>query len=102
MSCAPRWRMGVPEESSREFRSRAHSILTMTAPHVHVIQTRSPSTPPSSSPQYWCSWKKARSASKRVRPRWSSTRLLDHVVCLEEKRLRNREAKRLRGLEVDD
>ena len=31
----------------------------MTAPHVHVIQTRSPSTPPSSSPQRRCSWKKA-------------------------------------------
>src|SRR5262245_38031355 len=27
----------------------------IAAPHVHVIQTRSPSTPPSRSPQYWCS-----------------------------------------------
>src|SRR5262249_58712210 len=26
----------------------------IAAPHVHVIQTRSPSTPPSSSPRYWC------------------------------------------------
>src|SRR5262249_27486865 len=31
----------------------------IAAPPVHVIHTRSPSTPPSSSPQYWCSWKKA-------------------------------------------
>jgi hypothetical protein len=28
----------------------------MAAPHVHIIQTRSPSTPPSSSPQRSCSW----------------------------------------------
>jgi hypothetical protein len=31
----------------------------VTAPHVHVIQTRSLSTSPSSSPQYRCSWKTA-------------------------------------------
>ena len=31
----------------------------IAVPHVHVIQTRLPSTPPSSSPQYWCSSKKA-------------------------------------------
>jgi hypothetical protein len=43
--------------------SRSASRL-ITAPQVHVIQTRSPSTPPSSSPQYSCSWQKAQSASK--------------------------------------
>jgi hypothetical protein len=45
----------------------------MMAPHVHVIHTRSPSTPVSSSPQYWCSWKKAQSASKSVTQRLSIT-----------------------------
>jgi hypothetical protein len=31
----------------------------ITVPHVHVIQTRSPSTAESRSPQYSCSWTKA-------------------------------------------
>src|SRR5438094_7546792 len=41
-------------------------------------------------------------AARRSWPRWSGTRLLDHVVCLEEKRLRNGEAEGFRSLEVDD
>jgi len=40
----------------RAGQSRSASRL-IAAPHVHVIQTRSPSMPPSSSPQYWCKWR---------------------------------------------
>src|SRR4029453_16524607 len=42
------------------------SARTIPAPHVHVIQTRSASTPLSSSPQCWCSWKKALRASSSI------------------------------------
>src|SRR5262249_1446735 len=56
---------GMSHGARRQSRSASRLI---TAPHVHVIQTRSPSTPPSSSPQYWCSWKKAQSAAKSITP----------------------------------
>src|SRR4030095_2413116 len=67
--------------------SRSVSRL-MTAPHVHVIQTRSPSTPPSRSPQCWCSWKKALSESKTVTPRWRK-RALEFAPHLETTTLRS-------------
>src|SRR4030095_9964607 len=41
------------------------------------------------------------SATLRSRPRWSSTGLLDHLVRPPQQRLRDREAERLGGLEVD-
>src|SRR4030095_4860409 len=41
------------------------AVRLMTAPHVHVIQTRSPSTPPSRSRQYSCSRMKASRAAPR-------------------------------------
>src|SRR5262245_23254738 len=41
-------------------------------------------------------------AARRSWPRWSSTGLLDEVVCPPEHRRRNGQAKRFRGLEVDD
>src|SRR5262249_28327262 len=85
---------GPVDQSSSAFR-------LIDAPQVQVIQTRSPSTPPSRSPQYWCSWKKAWSASKSVTPRWSSTGLFNDLVGAQQQRLRNRQAQRLGGLEID-
>src|SRR5262249_37373388 len=41
-------------------------------------------------------------AARRSWPRWSSTSLFDEVICPPEHRRRNGQAKRFRGLEVDD
>jgi hypothetical protein len=38
-------------ESNRGAQATGSSVRTITAPHVHVIQTRSPATPPSRSPR---------------------------------------------------
>src|SRR5437660_3202852 len=42
------------------------------------------------------------SAARRSWPRWSSTRLLDHLVRAQQHGLRNRQAERLGGLEIHD
>src|SRR6266852_6382320 len=39
---------------------------------------------------------------RRSSPRWSSTRLFDHLVRAHEQRLRNRQPEYLRGLQIDD
>src|SRR4029453_10093976 len=63
-SLAERW--DAHQHGAADDQSRSASRL-IAAPHVHIIQTRSPSTPPSRSPQYWCSWKKAQSAWKSAK-----------------------------------
>src|SRR5262249_51525298 len=57
----------IEKERSDRYAGQASSARRLiAAPHVHVIQTRSPSTPPSSSPQYWCLVKKAERSSKSI------------------------------------
>jgi hypothetical protein len=57
--------MGVGESSKRS-QVAGSSILTIIAPHVHVIQTRSCSTAVSNSPQYSWSRMKAWRAGPRL------------------------------------
>src|SRR6266581_903418 len=96
------------------------STRLITAPHVHVIQTRSGSTASSSSPQYSCSRMKASRASPSEAQARVTLALrgsagcmpgggamrgscsLEHLVRSQEERLRDREPERLGGLEVDD
>jgi hypothetical protein len=47
------WRS--PNRTLIYWRRAGSSVRLMTAPHVHIIQTRSASSPVSSSPQYSCS-----------------------------------------------
>jgi hypothetical protein len=76
----------------------------MLAPQVHAIQTISQSAPPSRSPQRWWSVKKASSSVSRLIEHGLArmANLLDHLVRPPEQRRRDRQAERLRGLEVDD
>jgi len=48
-----------PDSAASQADGKPSNGRSLTAPHAHVNQTRSPSTPPSSSPQRRCSWKKA-------------------------------------------